>query len=145
MLTACLAVSGSSSAAGRAQDRLSAITRLDCTFTKSAAGIWNKDGVDAQVKNGRLSVRFTSIKADEGTAEVVDDAGPSDIVARLAQGTLHFIQIFQAGALYVTTVFPKETHDSKLLAVHTRHEYTDVSLPGFTSRPEQYYGECEPR
>ena len=22
-------------------------------------------------------------------------------------------------------------------------EYTDVSLPGFTSRPEQYYGDCE--
>jgi hypothetical protein len=27
-------------------------------------------------------------------------------------------------------------------AVHTRHEYTMISLPGFTSRPEQYYGEC---
>jgi len=27
--------------------------------------------------------------------------------------------------------------------VHTRHEYTEVRLPGFTSRPEQYYGECE--
>jgi len=27
--------------------------------------------------------------------------------------------------------------------VHARHEYTEVSLPGYTSRPEQYYGECE--
>ena len=32
--------------------------------------------------------------------------------------------------------------DGKLRAVHTRHEYTEVSLPGFTSRPEQYYGDC---
>jgi len=32
----------------------------------------------------------------------------------------------------------------KLRAVHTRHEYTEVSLPGFTSRPEQYYGDCTP-
>ena len=28
------------------------------------------------------------------------------------------------------------------MAVHTRHEYTDVLLIGFTSRPEQYYGDC---
>jgi hypothetical protein len=27
--------------------------------------------------------------------------------------------------------------------MHSRHEYTDVSLPGYTSSPEQYYGECE--
>jgi hypothetical protein len=28
------------------------------------------------------------------------------------------------------------------MAVHTRHEYTDISLPGFTSRPEMYIGDC---
>jgi hypothetical protein len=40
-------------------------------------------------------------------------------------------------------VFDKENTPGKYKAVHTRHEYTEVSLPGFTSRPEQYYGECE--
>jgi hypothetical protein len=40
-------------------------------------------------------------------------------------------------------VFDKETRAGRLQAVHTRHEYTAVSLPGFTSRPEQYYGDCE--
>ena len=64
-------------------------------------------------------------------------------MARLTEGTLHLMTIDNAGPLYVTTVFDKETPGGKLKAVHTRHEYTDVSLPGFTSRPEQYYGECE--
>jgi hypothetical protein len=27
--------------------------------------------------------------------------------------------------------------------VHSRHEYYPTALPGFTSSPEQYYGECE--
>jgi hypothetical protein len=61
---------------------------------------------------------------------------------RLSQGTIHFVQAFRDGPLYVTTIFAKESRDGKLKAVHTRHEYTDVSLPGFTSKPEQYYGEC---
>jgi hypothetical protein len=47
------------------------------------------------------------------------------------------------GALYVTTVFNTESRPGKLQAVHTRHEYTPVSVPGFTSRPEQYYGDCD--
>ena len=36
----------------------------------------------------------------------------------------------------------KPGQEGRWLAVHTRHEYTDVSLPGYTSRPEQYYGSC---
>ena len=51
--------------------------------------------------------------------------------------------MFTMGALFTTTVFNWETRDGKLMAVHTRHEYTDVSEPGLTLRPEQYYGECE--
>jgi hypothetical protein len=47
------------------------------------------------------------------------------------------------GVLRITTVFDKQNSPGKFKAVHARHEYTDVSLPGFTSRPEQYYGECE--
>ena len=48
-----------------------------------------------------------------------------------------------AGPVYITTVFNKPAHAGKLKASHSRHEFTDVSLPGFTSRPEQYIGECE--
>ena len=58
-------------------------------------------------------------------------------------GTLHLVQAFREGPLYVTTIFPKETRGARLQAVHTRHEYTLISMPGYTSRPEQYVGECE--
>ena len=52
------------------------------------------------------------------------------------------MQSFREGPVYVTTIFPEETRNASLQAVHTRHEFTKVSLPGFTSRPEQYVGEC---
>jgi hypothetical protein len=29
-----------------------------------------------------------------------------------------------------------------LLAVHVRHEYSPAIIPGFTSRPEMYVGDC---
>jgi hypothetical protein len=57
------------------------------------------------------------------------------------------MQMDNSGPLYLTTVFSAGGRDqlpgARLRAVHTRHEFTSVSLPGFTSRPEQYYGECE--
>lgn len=52
------------------------------------------------------------------------------------------MQMEPYGALYVTTVFNQETQAGRLQAAHTRHEYTPVSLPGLTSRPEQYFGDC---
>jgi hypothetical protein len=36
-----------------------------------------------------------------------------------------------------------ELPNRALQAVHTRHENTLIALPGFTSKPEQYYGHCE--
>ena len=67
----------------------------------------------------------------------------SEIIVRSAGGYLNFIQSFRTGPLYTTTVFEKETPDGKLKAVHSRHEYFTVPVPGSTSSPEQYYGECE--
>ena len=121
---------------------LSNAKSLTCTFSMLATGTWIKGEPRAEVKSATLSLRFDSINVDEGTARIVGDFGPSDIIVRLTAGTLHFMQLFNEGPLYVTTIFPRETRSGKLQAVHTRHEYTDVSLPGFTSRPEQYYGEC---
>jgi hypothetical protein len=40
-------------------------------------------------------------------------------------------------------VLDKKTASGKLKAMHSRHEVTDFALPGFTSSPEQYIGECE--
>jgi hypothetical protein len=52
------------------------------------------------------------------------------------------MQMHDVGPLYTTTVVARETTEGRLMAVHTRHEYTDVRLPGYTSRPEMYLGDC---
>ena len=56
---------------------------------------------------------------------------------------LHLVQMFTVGPLYTTTVIDRETTEGRRMAVHTRHEYTDTRLVGFTSRPEQYIGDCD--
>ena len=127
----------------RAQDRLSTAKTATCTFPLIATGTWTDGDPDADVTTSDLSFRFEAIDIEDATAEAVGPFGASHIITRLSGEYLHFLQMFQAGPLYSTTIFNRETRDGKPMAVHTRHEYTIVSLPGFTSRPEQYYGECE--
>ena len=127
----------------RAQTELAAAKTATCTFPLIATGTWTDGDPEAEVTASALSFRFEAIDIEDATAEAVGPFGASHIITRLSGEYLHFLQMFQAGPLYSTTIFNKETRDGKLMAVHTRHEYTIVSLPGFTSRPEQYYGECE--
>ena len=126
-----------------ARARLEGVRALDCTFTVNAVATWKSGVPQAELKTAKLSLRFDSVNPDDGTARVVGAFGPSDIIVRLSGDTLHLIQSFREGPLYATTVFPKETRDGRLQAVHTRHEFTDVALPGYTSSPEQYYGDCQ--
>ena len=129
-------------AQGRVGDKLAGAKALTCMFSTIASGDWNASSAVGVVKSAALSFRFTDIDTDEGTAVVVGAFGPSDIIVRFSQGTLHLLQSFREGPLYATSIFPYELKPGLLRAVHTRHEYTQVSLPGFTSRPEQSYGDC---
>jgi hypothetical protein len=138
-----LVVPAVTSAQAREADRLAAAKSASCVFSTMAVGTWNGGAATAEVKPAKLTVGFDQINTEEGTARVVGAFGPSDIIVKLSAGTLHFVQAFREGPLYTTTIFSQESRGGKLKAVHTRHEYTEVSLPGFTSRPEQYYGECE--
>ena len=123
--------------------RLASATSLSCAFSVVASGTW-KDGVaQATSKAARLKVAFTSIDTQDGTANAVGDSGKAHITVRVVGNYLNLMQIDPYGAIYLTTVFNTETKEGRLLAVHTRHEYTPVQLPGLTSRPEQYYGECD--
>ena len=136
-------VASLSAANGAAQGRLADTTGLDCTFTVIATGTWPDGAAEARLDGSTFSIRFEEIDTDVATAEVVGPYGASSIIVRQTGDYLHLVQMFMVGPLYTTTVIDRETTDGKLMAVHTRHEYTDTSLPGFTSRPEQYYGECE--
>jgi hypothetical protein len=142
-MAAALIMGGGALLAQPSRDVLGSVKSLQCSFSILATATWKNGEAQAELKSSPLQLRFDEINTDEGSARVIGNFGPSDIIVRLSTGTLHFVQIFSAGPLYTTTVFPKETRRGKFQAVHTRHEYTEVSLPGFTSRPEQYYGECE--
>jgi hypothetical protein len=127
-----------------AQGRIAAAKSIRCSFPRNATGGWKKDGVpDAALKAADLVLRFDSINADDGTAQLKTGSMGSEVTVKLAGGYLHFMQIFRTGPLYTTTVFDKDGDAVKLKAVHSRHEHFPQPLPGATSSPEQYYGECE--
>ena len=142
LLAWCWVSSEPASAGGAQGDGLAGVRSLDCTFTLLSTGTWTDGAPEAQVDSSDLAFRFEAIDTQDATAEVIGPFGPSHIITRHSGDYLHFLQMFSAGPLYSTTIFDRETVDGKLMAVHTRHEYTDVSLIGFTSRPEQYYGDC---
>jgi len=127
----------------RPAPRLAAASGLECTFPLMTVGTWNADGIpETGVKDSELTLEFEDIIADEATARLASGYGTYDIIVRYADGYLHFIQSFLDGPLHITTVLEKETPDGRLKAMHSRHEFTDFALPGFTSSPEQYYGDC---
>jgi hypothetical protein len=139
----CVFLASPSVALGQsAQARLAKAKSLKCVFQIVATASWTNGEPRGEIKPTTLSFAFDEIDSDEGTARIIGAFGPSEIIVRLSTGNLHFVQAFREGPLYTTTVFPRETRNGNLQAVHSRHEYTEVSLPGFTSRPEQYYGEC---
>ena len=126
-----------------AQTGLADITQATCTFSLVATGTWTEGEPEVELDPSTLSVRFVEIDADAATANIEGRYGESHLITRLSGDYLHFMQLFSVGPLYVTTIIDRETTDGKLMAAHSRHEYTDVRLTGHTSRPEQYYGECE--
>ena len=125
------------------QGRLADATALTCTFPVIATGTWTDGEPEAELGTSTLSFQFVEVDTDGGTANAIGPFGPGHIITRLSGDYLHFMQIFNRGPLYTTSIINRETRDGKFMAVHTRHEYIDIRLVGFTSRPEQYYGECE--
>ena len=129
---------------------LADVQRLKCTFTHKALGTWDKDAVPAvELTPAKLSMVFDAIDTQDGTANVMEvsapDAGAPHITVRLLANNLHFMAMNISGSVYLTSVFADK--DSRaggnFKAVHTRHEFTPTRLTGWTSRPEQYYGQCE--
>ena len=136
-------VAATASAQTGLQERLAKATALDCAFSIVARGNWKGGAATADVTPAAITVGFKNINVDEGTADLDGKLGGSSlIVVRYSNDYLHLMQSQGDGPLYTTTVFAREAKDGRLMAVHTRHEYTLVSLPGFTSRPEMYLGDC---
>jgi len=129
-------------AGGQLDRRLAAAKRIECSFSVLATGAWDKNTPAVAVTPSELKAAFFDINVDEGTAEAESAYGASFISVRYAQGYLHIMQMSDAGPLYLTTVLARATGEGRLMAVHTRLEYSPTVIPGFTSRPEMYVGSC---
>ena len=133
-----------SSRAQLAKGPLANVRSIKCTFTVMAVGTWGEKEPEVKVKTPtEPTAQFDAINTDEGTAELKSNYGKYDIIVKYSGGYLHFIQSFLDGPLRVTTILEKKTASGKFKAMQSRHEFTDFALTGFTSSPEQYYGECE--
>jgi hypothetical protein len=142
-LLACLLAAPA--AFGQSRDikrELQGVSRVDCRFTTVVTGNWDGGATSAKVETADIETSFYDIDVDSGTAEAEGRFGASYIVVRYADGYLHFMQTMSSGPIYLTTILAERSSDGRLKAVHTRHEYTSVMLPGFTSRPEMYLGDC---
>lgn len=129
---------------------LADVQRLKCAFTQKALGTWDKAlAPTMEMLPAKLSMVFDAIDTQDGTANVTDvtapDAGAPHITVRVLASNLHFLAMNISGSVYLTTVFAdRESRTTgNFKAVHTRHEFTPTRLTGWTSRPEQYYGQCE--
>jgi len=125
------------------QEELAEATAVDCHFTSQVMSDWDGSDTLFETQPADLDVSFSNVNADEGTADAGTNFGDALIVVRYASDYLHLLQMFRTGPLYVTTVLAYQNDDDRFLAVHTRHEYTALALPGFTARPEMYIGDCE--
>jgi hypothetical protein len=147
VICSVVALVPSSLRARGAQGGLAQAKTIKCAFPLMAVGKWGAEKPEAELKpapSALQNVQFESVNADEGTAELKSPyGGKYDIVVRYSNGYLHFVQMFLDGPLHSTTILEKKTAAGKLKAMHSRHEHTDVAMPGWTSSPEQYYGECE--
>lgn len=138
-----IAQTGDALAQSALERRLAAATRIECRFTALATGTWEGDTAAAEVTAVDHEAAFFDIDVEGGTAEAEGRFGATFIVVRHAHGYLHFMQMSDGGPLHLTTVLAQETSGGRLKAVHTRHEYSQIDLPGFTSRPEMYIGDCQ--
>jgi len=123
-------------------ERLEGTTALECRFTVMSAGSWEGATPKTEVTAKELNLTYENVNVDEGTADANSQFGDFYVAVRYTTGYLHLMQMFRSGPLYTTTVLARETADGRMMAIHARHEYTPTSVPGFTSRPEMYLGDC---
>jgi hypothetical protein len=125
------------------QRRLQAAKSINCTFSQVATVEWDSGAPQATAAPAEREARFHEIDVDGGTAESGSEYGDSFISVRYSTGYLHFMQISDVGPLWITTVLAMESENGRMKAVHTRLEYAATTLPGFATRPEIYFGDCE--
>ena len=147
-LVAVLASLSAQTTAAQSTDKnpLALIKSLKCTFPVYAVGSWKNAEPQAQIKQAaQFSLTIDQIDTDSGSGRVTGTSGPVEVTALLTVSSLHFMERSVTGTLNITTVFVSEGGAKKFRAVHSRHDYLPMSIPGFQSEPtvSQNYGMCE--
>ena len=147
-LVAVLALLSAQTTAAQSTDKnpLALIKSLKCTFPVYAVGSWKNGEPAAQIRQAaQFSLTIDEIDTDSGSGRVTGTAGPVEVTALLTVSSLHFMERSVTGTLNITTVFVSEGGAKKFRAVHSRHDYLPMSIPGFQSEPtvSQNYGMCE--
>jgi hypothetical protein len=126
---------------------LAKVKALKCRFSVYASGTWTKaQEPQAQVRQPEtLTLEIDEIDTDSGSGRVTGTAGPADVTALLTLSSLHFMERSVTGTLNITTVFSGDPEATTFRAVHARHDYLPMNLPGYESAPSvsQHYGTCE--
>jgi len=120
-------------------------TGLTCSFKALATGNWARGGdVSAKTSAVDMPLEFTNLNTQDGSANLKGNTGNLLITVMLVGGNLHLVVTNTGGLLHLTSVSAGESRPGFYRAVHSRHELTEtaVVIPGYTSRPEQYLGEC---
>jgi hypothetical protein len=122
---------------------LDGITMLKCSFPVAVSGSWKDWTPKADLQQGPpLTLVIDEIDIDGGTARI----GTTHTTALLTQNSVHFMERTMAGSLTMITVLSQKSPKGTLRAVRSRHDYLQMSIPGFVAEPNvsQHYGECEP-
>ena len=122
---------------------LDGITGLKCSFPVAVSGRWKDWMPKADLEQGPpLTLVIDEIDIDGGTARI----GTTHTTALLTQNSVHFMERTMAGSLTMITVLSQKSPKGTLRAVRSRHDYLQMSIPGFVAEPNvsQHYGECEP-
>ena len=125
---------------------LALIKSFKCSFPVYSVGAWKTGEPQAQIKQAdQFTLTIDDIDTDSGSGRVTGTAGPVEVTALLTVSSLHFMESSGTGTLNVTTIFVSDGGVRKFRAVHSRHDYLPMSIPGFTSEPTvtQNYGTCE--
>jgi len=148
VLTAVLALLAAHAASAQSTDKnpLALVKSLKCTFPVYTVGTWKNGEPAAQIKQAEnFSLTIDEIDTDSGSGRVTGTSGPVEVTALLTVSSLHFMERSVTGTLNVTTMFVSGGGVKRFRAVHSRHDYLPMNIPGFESEPtvSQNYGMCD--
>jgi hypothetical protein len=88
----------------------------------------------------RLNLTFASIDPDKSRAQMIGNAGATEVLLQYGDKSFSFLEVTAAGNRTLTTIFFGAKHDDAFAAVHSRH----MGI-GSSAVVSQYRGSCTSR